>query len=403
MKSTKVCDLAEQIRGVSYSRGEASDSPSPDCLPILRATNITDNGLDLGSLVYVPKKRISEKQLLRKGDVVIAASSGSLDVVGKAAQFDLDLPISFGAFCKVLRPTKNINKKYFSYFFKTLAYRRTISLKAAGANINNLRNDDLDSLAIYVPSSDSQTKTVNILGAAEKALNERREAIRLLDDFLKSTFFQMFGDPITNPMGWNVKKLDDLASTITNGTTPLGGENVYVKQGITFFRSQNVWNNKLEYADIAYIDENMHRGMRKSSLKNGDILMTKTGRFNTENSSLGRVAMFFGEDDSANINGHVYLIRLDERIRKEFVLFVLTTSAYQNYIRTVSVGGIDKRQINKSHLQEFPIIFPPLNLQNKFVSTVENAEKLKQKMKSSETELQNIFNCLMQKAFKGEL
>ncbi|HFI5291053.1 TPA: restriction endonuclease subunit S, partial [Citrobacter freundii] len=93
-------------------------------------------------------------------------------------------------------------------------------------------------------------------------------------------------------------------------STPKGGSKVYVDKGITFFRSQNIWKNDIRLDDVAYIDEKTHNSLKKSSLKHKDILMTKTGRFNTKNSSLGRAALFLGDDDSANINGHVYLIRL---------------------------------------------------------------------------------------------
>jgi type I restriction enzyme S subunit len=213
----------------------------------------------------------------------------------------------------------------------------------------------------------------------------------------------MFGDPINNPMGWEVKKLKNISTKILSGNTPKGGSEVYVDEGIMFFRSQNVWKNKLVLDDIAYIDKETHNKMLKSSLKNRDILMTKTGRINTENSSLGRAAMFIGEDDSANINGHVYLIRLQEGEINEFVLFILTTNEYRDYIRSVCVGGIDKRQINKEHLEEFPIIYPPIELQNEFASFVNQVDKLKFEMQQSLTELENNFNSLMQKAFNGEL
>ena len=190
----------------------------------------------------------------------------------------------------------------------------------------------------------------------------------------------MFGDPINNPMGWQVKKLKDISTKILSGNTPKGGSEVYVDSGIMFFRSQNVWKNKLVLDDIAYIDEDTHNKMLKSSLKHRDILITKTGRINTENSSLGRAAMYLGEDDKANINGHVYLIRLKEEILNEFILFILTSKEYRGYIRSVCVGGIDKRQLNKEHIEDFPIIFPPIEQQKEFVTYVKQVEKLKFKL-----------------------
>ena len=117
--------------------------------------------------------------------------------------------------------------------------------------------------------------------------------------------------------------------------------------------------------------------MKKSSLKHKDILITKTGRINTENSSLGRAALFLGKDDSANINGHVYLVRLDGSVVPEYVISILTSEAYRKYIRKVCVGGIDKRQINLDQVEESPIILPSVKQQNEFATFVEHTDKLK--------------------------
>ena len=187
----------------------------------------------------------------------------------------------------------------------------------------------------------------------------------------------MFGDPVQNPMGWEVKKLGDMCSAIMNGTTPKGGEQVYVQNGVIFLRSQNVWRNRIDLEDVAYIDEATHKSMEKSSLKKYDILMTKTGRINTENSSLGRATLFLGEDNSANINGHVYLIRLYKNYNHEFVIRILTSPEYRDYIRSVCVGGIDKRQVNKDHIEDFPIIQPPIALQQQFAAFVQQIDKSK--------------------------
>ena len=189
----------------------------------------------------------------------------------------------------------------------------------------------------------------------------------------------MFGDPIDNPMNWDVKMLKELTIKIISGSTPKGGNQVYVESGITFLRSQNVWKNRIELDDVVYITPEIHLQMKESSLKSGDILITKTGRVNTPNSSLGRAAIYIGEDDEANINGHVYLVRLKSNvnIQREFILSILVSDSYRDYIRKVCVGGIDKRQINKNHLEQFPIIVPPLSLQNQFVTFVQQVDKSK--------------------------
>ncbi len=168
-----------------------------------------------------------------------------------------------------------------------------------------------------------------------------------------------------------------------------------------FLRSKNVWRNKILLEDIVYISPEIHKKMKNTSIKNKDILITKTGRFNTENSSLGRAALYLGEDNKTNINGHVYLVRLDEnKANHKFILYILISKEYRDYIRRICVGGIDKRQINKDHLEEFPIIYPPIELQNKFAEKVEAIEKEKYKLENSLKELENNYNALVQKIFK---
>ncbi len=193
----------------------------------------------------------------------------------------------------------------------------------------------------------------------------------------QSRFIELFGDPVENDRKWTVKKLKDLSIKITNGNTPKGGSENYQDKGILFFRSQNVWRNKLDMSDIVYISSEIHQQMSNSSLQYKDILITKTGRINTANSSLGRAALYLGEDDKANINGHVYLIRLNTVIIPEFVLSILTSEAYRDYIRQVCVGGIDKRQINLNHVEDFPIIMPPSELQNDFTFFKAQVDKSK--------------------------
>lgn len=304
----------------------------------------------------------------------------------------------------ILRPnTSLVDKKYLNFIFNSDIIKHQTVKFTTGTTRARISRKNLEKLKIPLPSLLTQQKIVSILEKAEKLQEMRKEADELTKDYLRAVFLKMFGNPLKNSKRWEVKKMKDISKKIVNGTTPKGGKQVYVEKGIVFFRSQNVWKNRLLLDDVAYIDDNTHAKMIKSSLRNKDILMTKTGRINTENSSLGRSAMFLGEDNSANINGHVYLIRLQENIIPEFVLFIITTNEYREYIRSVCVGGIDKRQINKEHLQNFPIIFPPIELQNKFVSIVKEVEAMKEQQKQSRLQIFNFFNHLIQKAFKGEL
>ena len=269
--------------------------------------------------------------------------------------------------------TDVILPRFLYYFCKKFDFERLNKT----VTIPSLTKSDLLKIEIEPPNLLQQRDIVERLTKIERIIALRKLELKLLDELIRARFVEMFGEPVTNPKGWPVKKLKELSIQINSGNTPKGGAENYVEEGITFFRSQNVWKDRLEMDDIAYIDAETHASMKKSSLKHGDILMTKTGRINTENSSLGRAALYEGEDDKANVNGHVYFIRLKPGINNKFVLRILVSPEYRDLIRSVCVGGIDKRQLNKEHIEDFPIICPPADMVNEYIALAERIAKSK--------------------------
>ena len=272
-----------------------------------------------------------------------------------------------------LIPKQNVLPEYLFYVVSYMHLEKYYT----GATIPHIYFKDYKNEEFNLDNIEKQLEIIDVLGRCKKVIEARKQELVELDSLTKARFVELFGDPVANPMHWPVKRLKELAIQINSGNTPKGGSENYVEKGITFFRSQNVWKDRLEMDDIAYIDEKTHESMKRSSLKHGDILMTKTGRINTENSSLGRAALYEGEDDMANVNGHVYFIRLKEGVNNKFVLRVLVSPEYRDLIRSVCVGGIDKRQLNKEHIEEFPIIYPPSEMIDNYIEFVEQVNKSK--------------------------
>jgi type I restriction enzyme S subunit len=156
---TTLGDVLHIVRGVTYDKIESAKEPGEGRIPILRATNIGER-LDFDDLVYVPSKCVSEEQMLRRGDIVIAASSGSISVVGKAARLTGDWHGSFGAFCMGLRVNPAIESAYVGYFLGTSEYRRGVSQLAAGSNINNLRRTHIESFSFPLAPMPEQCRIV---------------------------------------------------------------------------------------------------------------------------------------------------------------------------------------------------------------------------------------------------
>lgn len=188
---TRVGDIARQIRGVTYAKNEASSEPFLGGVLLLRAGNIGGFGIEVDDLIYVPAARVRPEQYLVENDVLIATSSGSLSVVGKAARVESSGG-TFGAFCKVLRPGEGVDPRYFSHFFQTAEYRAAMSRAAAGANINNLRTADLDSLEIPLPSMSEQVRISAILDHADSLRRMRRKQMAIFDDAIASLRHRAF-------------------------------------------------------------------------------------------------------------------------------------------------------------------------------------------------------------------
>jgi type I restriction enzyme S subunit len=154
-------DLFSVIRGVTYQKTDAMDTPAETHLPILRANNIRGT-VNLDDLVYVPAALISEDQLLRAGDYVVCLASGSKNLVGKAAPFTESLICSFGAFCGAIRPVQEI--AYFAVFLASPMYRDSVSEASAGIGINNLKGSSLLDLDIALPPDAEQSRIVTRVG-----------------------------------------------------------------------------------------------------------------------------------------------------------------------------------------------------------------------------------------------
>lgn len=358
-KLTDICDI--QYGYAFDSKKFTEDNSYP---PIVRIRDIKRGFSETYYSGEYPKQYV-----LHAGDLLVGMD-GEFNI---ARWKDVDALLNQRV-CK-LTAKEGTNEEYLR--FAMIKSLKAIEDKTAFVTVKHLSAKELNKLELNVPSFREQDNVAKILTKLEKLILLREEELKSLDKIIKARFVELFGDAVANPMKWPIKKLKELSVQINSGNTPKGGSENYVEEGITFFRSQNVWKDRLEMDDIVYIDAETHASMKRSSLKHGDILMTKTGRINTENSSLGRAALYDGEDDMANVNGHVYFIRLKEGVNNKFVLRILVSPEYRELIRSVCVGGIDKRQLNKEHIEDFPIICPPSDRVNEYVAFVEQVDKSK--------------------------
>ncbi|CEE00683.1 restriction modification system DNA specificity subunit [Caldibacillus thermoamylovorans] len=395
-------NFIKQIRGVSYKKDQISEKPIEGYIPLLRATNIQNGELTYENVLYVAPSLVKDEQKLRKYDILIAASSGSKEVVGKPGQVKEESNYTFGAFCKLIRPNTNINPDYLRHFFNTKYYSQTISQSINGANINNLRNEHIDNLMIPVPSIDIQRKIAILLNKAQNLIKYRKAQIEALDQLTQSVFLEMFGDPSTNPKRWKKVNLEEIAikekGAIKSG--PFGSQlliSEYVKNGIPVLGIDNVEKNKFVWAKPKAISEQKYKELKAFRVYSGDVLISRTG-------TVGRTCVVPDDFKEGIIGPNLLKVTLDKNLMLPEVLSIMFNYLPHviNQIKWMSPGATVP-VFNTKNLKKVKVLVPDKKVQVEFVKKIKEVEELKSKFILGLTDLEKNYNSLMQRAFKGEL
>ena len=371
-KKDKLKNYIDIIRGVNYNSNEAYDVVTPDTTTLLRANNISSNGtINFDKVIYVSNKNIKDEQIIKKNDILVAMSSGSKDLVGKAAQSSSDLNCSFGAFCSIVRP-KIINPKFIGYYFQTDFYRTKISELSTGININNLRKEYIENLDIAIPSTlEEQQEIVDVLDAASEIIRLRTACIESAQSLIPALFQEMFGDPLNNNKNLTKEKIGKIFTLTsgkfipskeldTNGQYPVYGGN-----GI------NGYHNEFLFEDSKIC-------IGRVGVKCGCVHKTKPNSWITDN------ALYINN----------YLIPINETYLKE----ALTQINLNQYAKRAAQPVISQTTIYNQY-----ILLPPIEQQELFAKKVQEIETY---IKTQQAELENaktMFQSLLHHSFTGEL
>ena len=184
--------------------------------------------------------------------------------------------------------------------------------------------------------------------------------------------------PFEVPKGWVWTTIEEICSKIGSGSTPKGSN--YSVKGIPFFRSQNVYNDRLVYDDIKYISEEVHQKMKGTEVLANDLLLNITG------GSLGRCAVVPADFNCGNVSQHVCIMR-SVLVEPEY-FHALVLSSY--FAKSMKITGSGREGLPKYNLEQMGFPLPPLTEQQRIVTEIEHWFALLGQIEKGKLDLQNI-------------
>lgn len=297
----------------------------------------------------------------------------------------VDFPFTIGADGVKVLTLKNQkdNALFYYYFLKSIR----IVDKGYSRHFKYLKEKKFP-----VTEYSDQLHIANLLSKAENLIAQRKESIRLLDEFLKSTFLEMFGD-IEKMKNMKSNILSDYIEFLTSGSR--GWAKYYSKSGAKFLRIQNVWKGTLRKDELQFVDAPKTQEAIRTRVQEGDLLITITA-------DLGRTAVVPKNFGEAYINQHIALVRLKKMINPTYAAYYFFMPFGYSAIQKKNKSAV-KSGLTFNDIKTLPIIVPPIELQTQFAHIVEKKEALKTQYQHSLQELENLYGSLSQRAFRGEL
>jgi type I restriction enzyme S subunit len=339
--------------------------------------------------LFISKDTFKELKctVLRTGDLLVSRMAEP--ICRSCILPELPFPTVTAVYVTIIRPDLKIaDVSYLNFLMNTDYILNQAKKYTAGATRPRISRKNLEKIPIPHPPLKTQKKIVAILEKTEAIKNHHAEQSRLLDDYLKSVFLEMFGDPGTNPKGWEITRLDDVADIERNSISPEEIDVVDI------------------YIGLEHIESNSGTILEKKNAVETELKSSKF-RFDQECLLYGKLRPYLNKVALPNCVGvcstDILPIRpISQKSNRYFLTHLLRHSHYVALANSQSVGA-NLPRIGPKALGAFSIYAPPITLQNKFAAIVQQTEKIKARHEESAKHADDLFNALMQKAFTGEL
>lgn len=385
-KIKKLKDVADFIRGITYKPNELVDNFSNNSVVCMRTANI-QTILEQRDLLSVPKELIKNSdKFLEEGDILVSTAN-SWNLVGKCCWVPkLSYPATAGGFISILRAKESINKRFLYYWFNSENIQR--KARDCGRQTTNISNMDINrclEIEISLPALPTQTKIAKILDKADQIRQKRKKAIELADEFLRSLFLEMFGDPVVNPKGWITKPIKEVINNFNEKDNYKDNDNIWLLN-LDMIKSHT--GEIIEKQFCQY--KNLNNSTRY--FDGSTILYNKLRPY------LNKVVIPKENEHGYCTTELVALQPNTQFIDRYFLAYYLRSKEFLEWAE-IKVAGAKMPRLNMNDFWMKDIYIPSLELQNKFAQIVKKTEFKKRKLQSQLKNMDELFNSLSQQYF----
>ncbi len=286
------------------------------------------------------------------------------------------------------------NRLDLRYLFHNLK-QANLAQKTITTSIPGLNRDDLYSTEIPLPPLAEQKRIAAILDKADAIRRKRQQAIELADEFLRSVFLDMFGDPVTNPKDFPVGTIRDLVDSVNYGTSSKASE---IDGEYPILRMGNItYNGDWDFTSLKYIDL-AEKEKAKYLVSKGDLLFNRTN----SKELVGKTAVY-EEDKPMAIAGYLIRVRPNSDGNNHYISGYLNSMHGKETLMAMCKNIVGMANINAQELQDIKILIPPKKYQDQYANIVIATKSKVKKLKQALAEADILFKALSQRAFAGEL
>ena len=388
-KKVQLGEVVSIQNGYAFKSGEYTSAGHF----LMRIKNVQDGEITLEDPKYVNSETVQGQFELDVGDILMSLT-GNIGRVGLVRSDHLPAALNQRVACIKPKDVSNLDNNYLFHFLKSDNFRRLVSEGGRGIAQQNVSTKSIAETDFSLPPLPEQKRIAAILDKADAIRRKRQETLTLTESLIQSTFLDMFGDPVTNPKGWEEAALKELiisGDKINYGVVQPGKE---YPNGVPLVRAGDL-NVLEESGEFKLIDPAIDHKHRKSRLVGDEILIGCVG-------AIGSIGMATLDMKGYNIARAVARVRPSSKVNRTYLAAYFATGVVQNYFKK-EVRQVAQPTLNIKQIEETKILLPPKNMQSKFSELFEKIKSLQSKELEDMKESDNLSNSLQQRAFRGEL